>query len=119
MRSLATPASQVPPTPPPTGPGPNVESTAGTAPIIMVKPMSRWRSFLQTLGRVTLITIVTGSGVFYYVTQKDRHPGEQKPFDPEKKTIVILGSGWGATSMLKVCTNLRTLIPDLKLSLVA
>jgi NADH:ubiquinone reductase (non-electrogenic) len=23
------------------------------------------------------------------------------PFDPEKKTLVILGSGWGATSLLK------------------
>lgn len=22
------------------------------------------------------------------------------PFDPEKKTIVVLGSGWGATSLL-------------------
>ncbi|KAF8598884.1 FAD/NAD-P-binding domain-containing protein [Ceratobasidium sp. AG-I] len=105
VRSLATPASQVPPPPPPSGPRPDVESTAGTAPIIMVKPLSRWRSFLQTLGRVTLITIITGSGVFYFITQKDRHPGEQKPFDPEKKTIVILGSGWGATSMLKSLDN--------------
>ncbi|CAE6425174.1 unnamed protein product, partial [Rhizoctonia solani] len=40
-------------------------------------------------------------GVFIYITQKDRHPGEQHDFDPEKKTIVVLGSGWGATSMLK------------------
>lgn len=22
------------------------------------------------------------------------------PFDPEKKTLVVLGSGWGATSLL-------------------
>lgn len=48
-------------------------------------------------------------------TQKDRHPGPQLPFDPEKKTIVVLGSGWGAMSLLKtldtthynvVCVNL-------------
>lgn len=39
--------------------------------------------------------------MFVYVTQKDRHPGTQLPYDPEKKTIVILGSGWGATSLLK------------------
>jgi NADH:ubiquinone reductase (non-electrogenic) len=62
---------------------------------------SKWRSFLQILGRVTLITLVTGAGTFYYFTQKDRHPGTQLPFDPERKTIVVLGSGWGATSLLK------------------
>lgn len=56
---------------------------------------------MQTLGRVTLVTLIAGSGAFYYVTQKDRHPGAQLPFDPEKKTIVVLGSGWGATSLLK------------------
>ncbi|KAF5366561.1 hypothetical protein D9758_008998 [Tetrapyrgos nigripes] len=62
---------------------------------------SRWRSFLQLLGRATLVSIVAGAGAFYYVTQKERHPGNQLPYDPEKKTIVILGSGWGATSLLK------------------
>ena len=35
------------------------------------------------------------------MTQKERHPGPQLPFDPEKKTLVILGSGWAATSLLK------------------
>ncbi|KDN34951.1 hypothetical protein RSAG8_12002, partial [Rhizoctonia solani AG-8 WAC10335] len=83
-RSLSAPASQVPPTPPPT------ESTTQAAPIVIVEPLSRWRQFLQTLGRVTLITLVTSTGVFIYVTQKDRHPGEQHDFDPEKKTIVSL-----------------------------
>ena len=38
--------------------------------------------------------------MFYYYTQKDRTPGEQLPHDPSKKTLVILGSGWGATSLL-------------------
>jgi NADH dehydrogenase FAD-containing subunit len=32
---------------------------------------------------------------------KDRHPGDQLPHDPSKKTIVVLGSGWAAISMLK------------------
>lgn len=31
----------------------------------------------------------------------DNHPGDQKPQDPTKPTLVILGSGWGATSFLK------------------
>jgi len=26
---------------------------------------------------------------------------EQKPFDPKKRTVVVLGSGWGAVSFLK------------------
>lgn len=37
----------------------------------------------------------------YWVAFKDRHPGSQLPFDPEKKNLVILGTGWGATSLLK------------------
>ena len=62
---------------------------------------SKWRSFLQNLGRVTLVTLVTTTGAFVYLTQKDKHPGEQLPFDESKKTVVVLGSGWGATSFLR------------------
>lgn len=51
-------------------------------------------------GRVTLFTIVASGGLFYYVAYKDRTPGPQLPHDPSKKTLVILGSGWGATSLL-------------------
>ena len=61
---------------------------------------SRWRNFLQILRRTTLIAIVAGAGGFYYITQREKHPGPQLPFDPEKKTVVVLGSGWGATSLL-------------------
>ena len=47
------------------------------------------------------MTLVTATGVFVYYTQKDKHPGAQSEFDPEKKTVVVLGSGWGATNLLK------------------
>lgn len=30
-----------------------------------------------------------------------RHPRVQAPMDPDKKTIVVLGSGWASTSFLK------------------
>lgn len=30
-----------------------------------------------------------------------RHPPVQADIDPEKKTIVVLGSGWASTSFLK------------------
>ncbi|KAL5504962.1 NDE1_2 [Sanghuangporus vaninii] len=76
------------PTPPPTSGNGNGKN-------------SRWRSFLQSVGRVSLFTVVTTSGVFFYFTWKDKHPGEQLPFDPSKKTVVVLGSGWGATSFLR------------------
>jgi NADH:ubiquinone reductase (non-electrogenic) len=91
-RLLSTPPVQ--PTPTPSSPPPNL-------PPPPLPRQSRWRGFLQTLGRVTLFTIVTASGTFYYITQKDRHPGPQLPFDPEKKTVVVLGSGWGASSLIK------------------
>ncbi|KAG5642266.1 hypothetical protein DXG03_003343, partial [Asterophora parasitica] len=53
------------------------------------------------MGRTTLIALIAGAGSFYYVTQRERYPGAQLPFDDSKKTLVVLGSGWGATSLLK------------------
>jgi len=44
---------------------------------------------------------VTSGGVFYYITQKDRHPGPQLPHDPSKKNVVVVGSGWASTAFLK------------------
>ncbi|KAF8269448.1 FAD/NAD-P-binding domain-containing protein [Lactarius quietus] len=90
-RFLSTPSStstqtQTPSSPPPPPPHPE---------------LSRWRRTLQTIGRVTLITIVTSGGVFYYITQKDRHPGSQLPHDPSKKNVVVVGSGWASTAFLK------------------
>lgn len=61
---------------------------------------SRWQRILQTTGRITLFTVVASGGLFYYVAHKDRTPGLQLPHDPSKKTLVVLGSGWGATSLL-------------------
>ncbi|EKM53103.1 uncharacterized protein PHACADRAFT_210820 [Phanerochaete carnosa HHB-10118-sp] len=61
---------------------------------------SRWQRVLQATGRVTLFTVVLSGGLFYYVAHKDRTPGPQLPHDPSKKNLVILGSGWGATSLL-------------------
>ncbi|KAF8960637.1 NADH dehydrogenase [Flammula alnicola] len=81
----------------------NTSSTSTTPPVPPPPPppgQSRWRSFLQILGRTTLITVVLAGGGFYYITHRERHPGSQLPFDPAKKTIVVLGSGWGATSLL-------------------
>ena len=62
---------------------------------------SRWRRFLQGVGSVTIVSVLSTGGLFYYVTQKERNPGPQLPFDPSKKTVVVLGSGWASASFLK------------------
>src|SRR5882762_4063718 len=75
---------------------------------------SNWQKFLQSVGRVTLVTILTMGRVFVYTMQslrrvtlvvilmtggvlvvimQDRHPGLQLPFDPTKKTVAVVGSG--------------------------
>jgi NADH:ubiquinone reductase (non-electrogenic) len=43
------------------------------------------------------------------------------PFDPEKKTLVVLGSGWGATSLLKTIdtTDYNVVCPYLSYSLLS
>lgn len=47
------------------------------------------------------MSVLSTGGLFYYVTQKERNPGPQLPFDPSKKTVVVLGSGWASASFLK------------------
>ena len=63
--------------------------------------VSGWRRALQAIGRLTIGTVILAGGGFYYVAHQERTPGLQLPHDPTKKTLVVLGSGWGATSFLK------------------
>ncbi|KAG6329235.1 hypothetical protein ID866_9854 [Astraeus odoratus] len=49
----------------------------------------------------SVLTAPIAAGTFWYITYKERNPGPQLSFDPSKKTLVVLGSGWGATSLLK------------------
>ncbi|KAL1741333.1 hypothetical protein HDZ31DRAFT_76258 [Schizophyllum fasciatum] len=66
---------------------------------------SRWGRFLMLLGKGTLATFVVVGGTYYYVNTQTRHPGKQLPFDAAKKTVVVIGSGWGATSWLRGVDN--------------
>ncbi|CAL1710604.1 unnamed protein product [Somion occarium] len=85
-----------------TQPSRRYASTESSAPqTTSPRTQSKWRTFLQLVGRVTLVTVVGSGALFYYVARKDRTPGEQLPHDPTKKTLVVLGSGWGATSLLQ------------------
>ncbi|CAK7269056.1 NADH:ubiquinone oxidoreductase [Sporothrix epigloea] len=50
------------------------------------------------------LTYVSVLGTFVYIgyeIYQDRNPEPQVPRDPSKKTLVILGTGWGSVSLLK------------------
>lgn len=66
-----------------------------------VARLSGWRRALQAIGRLTIGTVILAGAGFYYVAHQERTPGPQLPHDSTKKTLVVLGSGWGATSFLK------------------
>ncbi|KAI4524961.1 FAD/NAD(P)-binding domain-containing protein [Schizophyllum commune Tattone D] len=87
----------------------STEPTAGGDSAIPPPPpppqASRWSRFLMFLGKSTLFTMVLVGGTYYYVNTQTRHPGKQLPFDSTKKTVVVIGSGWGATSWLRSVDN--------------
>lgn len=64
------------------------------------KPRKRFR-FLRTLWRLTWLSGLGLTGALGYSIYQQRHPVEQFEPDPSKKTLVILGTGWGSVSLLK------------------
>ncbi|KAJ9251669.1 hypothetical protein DTO207G8_4353 [Paecilomyces variotii] len=64
------------------------------------KPRRRFR-FLRWAWRLTLLTGLGLTGTVAYSIYELRHPAEQIEPDPSKKTLVILGTGWGSVSLLK------------------
>ncbi|KAH8704093.1 alternative NADH-dehydrogenase [Talaromyces proteolyticus] len=57
--------------------------------------------FFRWAYRLTLLSGLGLTGYLAYSIYVLRHPEEQLEPDPSKKTLVILGSGWGAVSLLK------------------
>ncbi|KAL0931373.1 External alternative NADH-ubiquinone oxidoreductase, mitochondrial [Colletotrichum truncatum] len=58
----------------------------------------------RTLRWTWRLTYLSALGLFAYVgytVYEDRHFEDQVEMDPTKKTLVILGTGWGSVSMLK------------------
>lgn len=66
-----------------------------------VNPKSANWGFWKTLWRLTYGSVLTATAITAYMIYDTRHPKDQKPADPKKKTIVILGTGWGSVSLLK------------------
>ncbi|KAK3313480.1 pyridine nucleotide-disulfide oxidoreductase-domain-containing protein [Apodospora peruviana] len=70
---------------------------AGT---VLKKP-KRFRTMRWLLWRIPLLTIAGTIIYISYGIYEDRHPEPQAEPDPSKKTLVILGTGWGSVSLLK------------------
>ncbi|KAE8349196.1 hypothetical protein BDV28DRAFT_160699 [Aspergillus coremiiformis] len=64
------------------------------------KPKKGFR-FLRWTWRLTWLSGVGLTGYVAYSIYELRHPIEQVGPDPAKKTLVILGTGWGSVSLLK------------------
>ncbi|KAK9365511.1 hypothetical protein V1509DRAFT_632857 [Lipomyces kononenkoae] len=62
---------------------------------------SRFAQVGKFLWRLTYGSAFIGLAYLAYGIYEDRHPVDQHPSDPSKKTLVILGSGWGSVSLLK------------------
>ncbi|EQL36701.1 NADH dehydrogenase [Blastomyces dermatitidis ATCC 26199] len=64
------------------------------------KPKRRFRG-LRWMYRLPLLSLLAGASALGYSIYLLRNPDEQIQPDPSKKTLVILGTGWGAVSLLK------------------
>lgn len=59
-----------------------------------------WR-FLKWTWRITYLSLAGTLIYTGYSIYVDRNPAEQAAPDPTKKTLVVLGTGWGSVSLLK------------------
>ncbi|ERS99159.1 NADH dehydrogenase [Sporothrix schenckii 1099-18] len=62
---------------------------------------SKVRSAFRWIWRLTYISLLGGIVYVGYDVYQDRNPEPQVARDPSKKTLVILGTGWGSVSLLK------------------
>ncbi|KAI9049014.1 hypothetical protein LZ554_006863 [Drepanopeziza brunnea f. sp. 'monogermtubi'] len=74
---------------------------ADIAPAPVEKAKKRRFPFFKTLWRLTYISAIVGTAYMAYGVYELRHPDDQFEPDPTKKNLVILGTGWGAVSLLK------------------
>lgn len=74
---------------------------SGAAPQNSPPQPKRKAGFFRKTWRVTYISAIAATVWFTYTVYQNRHPGEQFEQDPNKKTLVILGSGWGSCALLK------------------
>ncbi|CAI7636396.1 unnamed protein product [Penicillium viridicatum] len=73
---------------------------ADAAPSPAPKPKKRFRA-LRWAWRLTWLSAIGLTGTVAYSILDLRSPPDQAAPDPSKKTLVILGTGWGSVSLLK------------------
>lgn len=64
-------------------------------------PKKRSWSLLRWSWRLTYLSALGGLGWIGYGIYVNRNPMDQDEPDPSKKTLVVLGTGWGSVSLLK------------------
>lgn len=74
---------------------------AQTEPLVFEGRKKKRFPFWKTLWRLTYGSVLIATAMTAYSIYDFRHPGDQQKPDPSKKTLVILGSGWGSVSLLK------------------
>ncbi|THW64989.1 FAD/NAD(P)-binding domain-containing protein [Aureobasidium pullulans] len=67
----------------------------------IVKPKKSGFRVFRWAWRATYLSAIAGLVYTGYSIYENRTPGDQPEPDPTKKTLVILGTGWGAVSLLK------------------
>ncbi|KAF2752599.1 external NADH-ubiquinone oxidoreductase-like protein [Pseudovirgaria hyperparasitica] len=65
------------------------------------KPKGKGFRFLRWTWRITYLSALGGLAYVGYGIYEMRSPPDQPEPDPSKKTLVILGTGWGSVSLLK------------------
>ncbi|KAK3379410.1 hypothetical protein B0T24DRAFT_154851 [Lasiosphaeria ovina] len=80
------------------------QSRRGYADLVTTPPAPKSKRRFRALRwawRLSLLSALGGVGWIGYGVYQDRHPEPQIEADPTKKTLVILGTGWGSVSLLK------------------
>lgn len=76
--------------------------TETLAPVLPEPPKERRRfRKLRWLWRAPLLASLAGITYIGWGVYEERNPGPQVEADPSKKTLVVLGTGWGSVSLLK------------------
>ncbi|MCJ1259655.1 NADH:ubiquinone oxidoreductase [Lignoscripta atroalba] len=65
------------------------------------KPKRRARRFFRWTWRLIYLSAIGGTAYLANTIYSLRTPNDQVEADPRKKSLVILGTGWGAVSLLK------------------
>ena len=70
-------------------------------PVVTEKTKRRSWGFLRWTWRLTYLSVLGGLGYMSYSIYQGKYPADQEAADPKKKTLVVLGTGWGSVSLLK------------------